>query len=1228
MAETIKGINVVIGAETTGLSAALSDVNKRSKDLQGELKQVEKLLKLDPGNTELLAQKQKILTDAVANTSDKLNTLRAAQQQVNEQFARGDITEGQYRAFQRELVQTEQELKKLQNSLNSLNAPQIDVVINGDTRNLNDALADANKRSKDLQAELRQVDQLLRFDPGNTELLAQKQKLLTDAIANTSDKLNTLRSAQQQVTEQFQRGDISEEQYRAFQRELVRTEQELQRFENGLREARGELDDLEEEAGDAGDQLGQVGDKFKAAGDKMKGVGTALTVGVTAPLVALGTTAGKVALDLDAASGKMRASLGVTADQADKLALAAQSIWKNGFGESLDEVNEALITTRTNIQGLDDSTLTDLTQKAVILKEAFDAEVNETTRTASVLMKNFGIDGSEAMDLITVGFQRGGNFSDELLDTLREYAPQFKGLGYSADEFTAILIAGAEKGAFNLDKIGDSAKEAFLKIGDGSGGSRDALKALGLDFKQVENDIASGGESTKKAFTAVVTAISSIKDPAQRAQTAVALMGTPLEDLGPQFRDFFATANTDLGTFIGSTDAAGEALQDNFGARASKMWRELQTDLVPLGQALLDLAEELLPKVQEALKGVTDWLKNLSPESAKTVLAIGGIAAAVGPLLIGLGGLVSTIGTAVTALGAIGGAAGVTGGAMALLSNPVGWVVAGLAAITAAGVALYANWEDIMELSPVLQGVIFALAGPVSIVVAAIKGIQDVMSDSIPAVERFGEDISASTQEAAGAFLDLNDKATLALNQLQWSGQAVTQATAQSIIDTFSQMGDQVLAAMQEDHAAQLQTMTDFYANSAALTETEEAAILEKMKAHQAAQESNVQEGQRKIAAILEEAKNQKRDITDAERTEINRIQQQMVETGIQHMSENELEQRAIMERMKQNASDLSAQQAAEVVANSVKQRDETIKAADEQFNDVIKTIIQQRDEAGTITAEQADKLIKEATRQHDETVAKAKGMHESVIAEAKKQAGEHVNEIDWETGQILSKWDVFVTSTKTKLNDLWTATKGIFSKMYQSVADEMKKIWKNITDEWNEIVAFWKSIDLTQIGADIINGLANGIKSKAESVAKEARAVAKKISDSITEFFDMHSPSRLTTGYGRFVSEGLAIGIRKAGSDAARAAQEVSAMVADSIQPTMDDLNDVSIPNLSGLQSSTGAAAAAFGQNSNTTTYNMDGMFSGATFSVRSDNDIKQLAREIWSMTEQQSRAMGGARA
>lgn len=117
MAETIKGINVVIGAETTGLSKALADVNKQSRDIQSELRQVDRLLKFNPRNTELLAQKKKLLGDQIATAREKLDRLRKAQEQVNEQFKRGEITEGQYRAFRRELIETESKLKHFEKQL-------------------------------------------------------------------------------------------------------------------------------------------------------------------------------------------------------------------------------------------------------------------------------------------------------------------------------------------------------------------------------------------------------------------------------------------------------------------------------------------------------------------------------------------------------------------------------------------------------------------------------------------------------------------------------------------------------------------------------------------------------------------------------------------------------------------------------------------------------------------------------------------------------------------------------------------------------------------------------------------------------------------------------------------------------------------------------------------------------------------------------------------------------
>ena len=114
MAGRIKGITVEIGGDTTGLEKALKGVNSAIKTTQSELKDVERLLKLDPSNTELLTQKQKLLKDAISSTSEKLETLKEAQKQAKEQLERGELGQDKYDALQREIVETEQELKRLQ----------------------------------------------------------------------------------------------------------------------------------------------------------------------------------------------------------------------------------------------------------------------------------------------------------------------------------------------------------------------------------------------------------------------------------------------------------------------------------------------------------------------------------------------------------------------------------------------------------------------------------------------------------------------------------------------------------------------------------------------------------------------------------------------------------------------------------------------------------------------------------------------------------------------------------------------------------------------------------------------------------------------------------------------------------------------------------------------------------------------------------------------------------
>lgn len=122
MADRIKGITVVLGGDTTGLNKALSGTNKEIKSTQAQLKDVERLLKLDPTNTKLLEQRQRLLSEAVGETKTKLTALKEAEKQVQEQFKKGEISQQQYDALQREIIETESQLNKLESAANQSNA--------------------------------------------------------------------------------------------------------------------------------------------------------------------------------------------------------------------------------------------------------------------------------------------------------------------------------------------------------------------------------------------------------------------------------------------------------------------------------------------------------------------------------------------------------------------------------------------------------------------------------------------------------------------------------------------------------------------------------------------------------------------------------------------------------------------------------------------------------------------------------------------------------------------------------------------------------------------------------------------------------------------------------------------------------------------------------------------------------------------------------------------------
>lgn len=501
-------------------------------------------------------------------------------------------------------------------------------------KDFNKGISEMSQESTKLRKEFKLQEEQLKQNGSASDLLKNKIGSLSAEQEITKQKIKA--TADQLAKAKTYYGENSNEANK-LSNKLLDLQISEQKLENAIGQTKAELKKQGQAMNSAQKDAKSLGQSLDEAGRKAKDIGGSMSTTATPALGAFGIAVGKIASDFDGAQGQIQAQIGVTAEEAEKLSGVAQSIWKKGFGENIGEVTNNLALVKQNIQGISDEALPAVTEQALILQKVFGAEVTESTRTAAVMMKNFGIDSTTAMDLMTVGFQKGGNFSDELLDTMREYSPQFSTMGHSAEDMMNILISGAEAGAWNLDKVGDAVKEFNIRAKDGSKTTAEGFQAIGLDAEQMGAAIAEGGTKGEQAFQATIAALAGMEDPVARNAAGVALFGTQWEDLETDVVAAMASTTNHVNGFEGATAEAGAALEDTFGMRLSSTFRDLQQALLPVGEAMLDFAIGILPQISSAAQTMATWFSSLSPVIQKVIVIIGALITILGPLFVVFG---------------------------------------------------------------------------------------------------------------------------------------------------------------------------------------------------------------------------------------------------------------------------------------------------------------------------------------------------------------------------------------------------------------------------------------------------------------------------------------------------------------------------------------------------------------------------------------------------------------
>ncbi|PTR42026.1 phage-related minor tail protein [Rhodococcus sp. OK611] len=339
-------------------------------------------------------------------------------------------------------------------------------------------------------------------------------------------------------------------------------------------QATSKLADAEKRATDAADGGGGKVSRFAGAfdgfGDRVKNGGVELKdFAVAAAGIGGAVAIGMQALDNMDVESRLAAQLGATGDLAAKYGDDAGKLWKQGIAGSMDEAADAVGVVATSFvtAGFEgEKAVDEIAASALTFSNVFGTDMTEAVNTASLLVTNgLAKDSTEAFDLMTSSFQSvPAAMRDELPEILHEYGTNFRGLGFDGKEAFNVLVAAADKGKFALDKTGDALKEFTILGSDMSKSSTEAYATIGLDAEEMSRKVAAGGDGAQAALQMTARGLLAIQDPAERANTAIALFGTPLEDLSvdqiPAFLETLTGAEDRMGGFAGSSQQMSDTI--------------------------------------------------------------------------------------------------------------------------------------------------------------------------------------------------------------------------------------------------------------------------------------------------------------------------------------------------------------------------------------------------------------------------------------------------------------------------------------------------------------------------------------------------------------------------------------------------------------------------------------------------------------------------------------------
>ena len=563
----------------------------------------------------------------------------------------------------------------------------ITVEIGGDTTKLQTALKGVNTEIRNTQSQLKDVEKLLKLDPGNTELMAQKHRLLGDAVRETKEKLETLKTVAEQANTALANGEISQSQYDALQREIIETE-------NNLR-------DLERQAGQSAVALQKIaatGEKLKTVGSAIEGVGQKL-MPVTAAVGGLGVAAVKVASDFDSAMSQVAAVSGATGKDLEALRDKAREMGsKTKFSAS--EAAEAM--NYMSMAGWKTNDMLSGIEGIMNLAAASGEDLAMTSDIVTDALTALGLsaeDSGHFADILAAASSNANTNVSMMGETFKYCAPVAGALGFSAED-TAEAIGLMANAGIKSSQAGTAMRSMMTNLTGEVKFVGDAFGELTIQTTNTDGSMRSLGD-----ILADCRAAFSQMSESEKAANAEALVGKNA------MSGFLAVMNAapgdieKLNSAINNCDGTAEkmaaTMQDNLAGQLTILKSQLEELAISIGEILMPYIRQIVGWIQ----GLVDWLNSLDEGTKKIIVTVALVAAVLGPVLIVIGKVVGAVGTIMTVVpqiasaisGVIAFVSGTVIPAVSAVVAAIGWVPLAIAAVVAILVVLYNKCEWFRE---------------------------------------------------------------------------------------------------------------------------------------------------------------------------------------------------------------------------------------------------------------------------------------------------------------------------------------------------------------------------------------------------------------------------------------------------------------------------------------------------------------------------------------------------